>query len=176
MTEVTAHPQALAQCRAWLDANLPGVAQTSVKSNGAAAQAAASNKHLAAIASKRAADYYDMPVVAKNIEDDPNNTTRFLCLGTHRSTPTGVDKTSLICSVPNQPGALHELLDVFAAEEVNMIKLESRPAPHALWHYVFYIDIEGHQEDVAIKRALSRLQTRSGLVKILGSYPKGISL
>lgn len=173
IAKVVAHPQALAQCHLWLARHLPTAAQVSTTSNGAAAHIAANDTATAAIAGTQAATYYHLPILANNIEDTSNNTTRFLILGTIPPDATGNDKTSLICSAPHAPGALRDLLEIFADEAINIVKLESRPAIHALWEYVFYIDIEGHQNDPSIAYALNELRQAATFVKIIGSYPKG---
>ena len=121
-----------------------------------------------------AAARYNLPRLAENIEDEPNNTTRFLVLGKHDAGPSGRDKTSLIMSAPNRTGALHELLLPFASAGVSMSRLESRPARHALWEYVFYVDVDGHRDDPAVKAALDELAGRAAYLKILGSYPVAV--
>lgn len=172
ITEVVAHPQSLAQCREWLARHMPSAILRAVASNGEAAWIAAREAGRAAIASKRAAKLYGLTVLAANIEDDPANTTRFLVLGAAATEPTGTDKTSLVCSVPNKAGTLHGLLAILADHGVNMVKLESRPARHGLWDYVFYIDIDGHRDDEHVAVALDLLQKQAAFVKIIGSYPK----
>jgi chorismate mutase/prephenate dehydratase len=114
---------------------------------------------------------YGLTVCAWNIEDDPNNTTRFLVIGAQEVTPSGKDKTSLVLSVRNQPGAIHELLAPLAEYGVSMSRLESRPSRAGMWEYVFFVDIEGHQEDEKIRKALQELQEKATFLKILGSYP-----
>ncbi len=172
ISKVIAHPQALAQCQIWLAAHIPKAELKSASSNAAAVKMAVKMTNVAAIAGVRAAAHYTVPIIAKNIEDNPNNTTRFLLLGNTPAVPTGNDKTSLICQTPNRPGALLGLLRILADEGVNMLKLESRPAAHALWQYIFYIDIEGHQTETPVVRVLDNLQASSNLIKVLGSYPK----
>ena len=173
ITAVSAHPQALAQCREWLTKHLPGVSLIAASSNAAAAKAATKDSKLAAIAGKAAADTYNLPVLAANIEDDATNTTRFVVLGRQLSSPSGNDKTSLIWTVANRPGSLQQALAVLAAEGVNMVKLESRPAGGGTWDYSFYVDIDGHETDKAVAKALDKLRDQSVVVKVLGSYPKG---
>lgn len=170
--EVMAHPQALSQCRAWLSRHLPQATQTPATSNSAAAQYAAGSKVTAAIASTLAATQYDLPTLAKNIEDESHNTTRFLSLGKTLTTPSDADKTSLIFATPNRPGALAGLLDIIATAGINMLKLESRPARHTPWDYIFYLDIEGHRDEAVVRAVLEKLQAKASFVKILGSYPK----
>lgn len=169
---VAAHPQALAQCREWLQKNLPDAKHQAMESNALAAQAAKDDPNVAAIAGKLAAEKYDLPILAADIEDDKANTTRFLLLGTVPTPPSGNDRTSLVCSVPNKPGSLGKLIAVLSDAGVNMTKLVSRPSPTGLWDYVFYIDIDGHQDDKPIAEALKKLERQALFVKILGSYPK----
>lgn len=174
VTKVYSHAQSLAQCHEWLNRNLPGVPRVSVASNAHAAKLAAEEEGVAAIAGQIAAEQFGLPIFAANIEDEPNNTTRFLVLGRHDAAESGRDKTSLIMSAPNRTGALHELLAPLSAAGVSMTRLESRPARNALWEYVFYVDIEGHGESPAIKAALADLAGRAAYLKVLGSYPQAV--
>ncbi len=174
ITKVYSHAQSLAQCHEWLNRNLPGVPRVSVASNSLAAQMAAAEPGVAAIAGEAAAEHYQLPKRVENIEDEPNNTTRFLILGKHDAGISGRDKTSLIMSAPNRTGALHELLLPLSQAGVSMSRLESRPARNALWEYVFYVDIEGHREEPQVKAALEKLQAYSAYLKILGSYPVAV--
>jgi chorismate mutase/prephenate dehydratase len=172
ITEVVAHSQSLAQCRSWLAGHLPGATLRPVVSNGEAARIAIGEAGCAAIASQRAAEHYGLAILAKNIEDDPSNTTRFLVLGNVPTKSTGADKTSLICSVPNKAGTLQKLLAILAEENINMVRLESRPARQELWDYLFYIDIDGHKDDEHAAKALRRFEEQATFVKVIGSYPK----
>jgi len=174
ITKIYSHAQSLAQCHEWLNRNLPGVPRISVASNSLAAQMAAEEAGVAAIAGEAAAERFSLPKLAENIEDEPNNTTRFLVLGKHDAGPSGRDKTSLIMSAPNRTGSLHELLLPFSHTGVSMSRLESRPARNALWEYVFYVDVDGHREDPAVKTALAELANRAAYLKILGSYPLAV--
>ncbi len=174
ISKVYSHAQSLAQCHEWLNHNLPGVPRISVASNSLAAQMAADEPGAAAIAGVAAAERFALPRLVENIEDEPNNTTRFLVLGKHDAGLSGRDKTSLIMSAPNRTGALHELLQPLSAAGVSMCRLESRPARNALWEYVFYVDIEGHRDDPAVSTALDQLKARSAYLKILGSYPVAV--
>lgn len=169
---VAAHPQALAQCRAWLQKNLPHAKQLAMESNAQAAQAALEEPGLAAIAGRLAARQYGLPALASNIEDDSANTTRFLILGSTKVPVSGHDKTSLVCSVPNRPGSLGELITILSNARVNMTKLTSRPSPTGIWDYVFYIDIDGHKDDAPVAKAIKKMEERASFVKVLGSYPK----
>ncbi|WP_037586632.1 prephenate dehydratase [Stenoxybacter acetivorans] len=173
--KVYAHAQALAQCHEWLNKNLPeNVARISVSSNAEAARLAAEDDKAAAIASQAAAERYQLIKIAANIEDEPNNTTRFLILGHQTTSPTACDKTSLIISAPNKAGAIHGLLQPFSAYGVSMTKLESRPSRAGLWDYVFFIDIEGHHQDPTIQAALAELTNRAAFMKLVGSYPTAV--
>lgn len=172
---VFSHAQSFAQCRRWFDATLPNVSQAVVASNGAAAQQVAETGQGAAIASRAAADLYGLNVLASNIEDDPSNTTRFLIIGRKLSDPTGRDKTSLVFSAQQaRAGALFELLEPFAKAGINLTKLESRPSRRAAWDYNFFVDIDGHCEDAAIKPALDEIRGHAALFRVLGSYPQAV--
>jgi chorismate mutase/prephenate dehydratase len=168
---VYAHQQALAQCREWLDANLPGVKRVAVSSNAEAARLAAQEPGIAAIASDAAAGMYQLDLVAGNIEDDPNNTTRFLVIGNQDIGPSGHDKTSLLVAVHNQAGALFRLLEPVSRHGVSMTRIESRPSRAAKWDYVFFVDVEGHARDENVAAALKELGTVASMLKVLGSYP-----
>ncbi|MDH4233879.1 MAG: prephenate dehydratase [Gallionella sp.] len=168
---VYSHPQSLGQCQGWLNANLPNAARIPVASNAEAARLASENSHSAAIAGSQAAAHFRLSVCVENIEDEANNTTRFLVLGNQRVAPSGNDKTSLVMSAANRPGAVHDLLVPLAKHGVSMTKLESRPARSGLWEYVFYVDIEGHQADAKVAAALTELMQVAAFVKVLGSYP-----
>src|SRR5687767_1211918 len=170
---VYSHAQSLAQCNGWLSQNLPGIERIPVTSNAEAARRAAEEAGAAAIAGEAAAERYQLGVLARSIEDDPNNTTRFLVLGKLEPGPTGRDRTSLVMSAENKPGAVHALLTPLAEHGVSMSRIESRPsrAKSSMWEYVFFIDLEGHQKDAAVARALAALHDKAPLLKILGSYP-----
>lgn len=177
VTRIYSHAQSMAQCHEWLNRNLPGVPRVPVASNAEAARLAAGEAGAAAIAGGAAAELYALPILAANIEDDPNNTTRFVIIADHDSGASGADRTSLVCSAQNRPGAVYHLLAPFADNGVSMSRLESRPARGfggSRWEYVFYIDIEGHHSEPAVARALEELRHRAGFVKELGSYPKAV--
>jgi chorismate mutase/prephenate dehydratase len=169
---VLSHQQSLAQCRLWLDRQLPRIERVAVSSNAEAARLAAEDADSAAIAGEAAADLYGLPILHRSIEDDPNNTTRFLIIGRQAVGPTGADKTSLIVSTPNNPGALYTLLEPFARCGISMSKIESRPSRREAWDYVFFIDVDGHQQDANLADALNALSERVVMLKVLGSYPK----
>lgn len=168
------HAQSLAQCHEWLNRKLGALSRVPVASNAEAARLAAEDPESCAIAGEAAAELYGLNVLAANIEDEPNNTTRFLVIAHHDADRSGADKTSLVCSAANRPGAMHSLLTPLAQHGVGMTKLESRPARGGLWEYVFYMDIEGHRDDAAVAAALKELNDRAGFVKVLGSYPVAV--
>lgn len=168
---VYSHTQSLAQCQQWLSRHLPDVERVAVVSNAEAARLASKDKKAAAIASSTAASLYGLKLLARNIEDDPKNTTRFAVIGTADAAPSGRDKTSLILSTRNVPGAIHDLLTPLAKHGVSMTRLESRPARTGRWEYVFYIDIEGHQLEPQVAKALAALGRKAAFLKVLGSYP-----
>ncbi|HEB78698.1 MAG TPA: prephenate dehydratase [Methylothermaceae bacterium] len=172
--EVFSHQQSLAQCREWLDRFLPNVKRTPVSSNAEAARLATIVPASAAIAGEVAAQIYDLSILERNIEDDPDNTTRFLVLGRQPVGLTGDDKTSLLVSTGNRPGALCQILQPFADHGISMTKIESRPSRRGMWDYVFFIDIEGHKDEPQVARALKDLEQKAQLVKWLGSYPKAV--
>ncbi|HWV17906.1 MAG TPA: prephenate dehydratase [Rhodocyclaceae bacterium] len=171
---VYAHAQSLGQCHEWLNRNLPNVPRIAVTSNAEAARLVAGEAGSAAIAGDSAARLYELNILAASIEDNPDNTTRFLILAAHDAGRSGKDKTSLVCSAQNRPGAVHELLTPFAKNNVSMTRFESRPAKGlggGKWEYVFYVDIEGHREDASVAAALAELGSKASFVKVLGSYP-----
>lgn len=165
------HAQSLAQCHEWLNRNLASLPRVPVASNAEAARLASEDPESCAIAGEAAAELYRLNVLGANIEDDPKNTTRFLVIGRHDAGPSGSDKTSLVCSAINRPGAMHALLEPFATHGVSMSKMQSRPSRSGLWEYVFYIDLEGHQATPHVAEALKELEARAAFVKVLGSYP-----
>ena len=171
---VYSHSQSLAQCRNWLAENLPEVETVTVASNAEAAKLAAAEPTAAAIAGQMAAERYGVPLRYAHIEDDGNNTTRFLVIGKDTTEPSGRDKTSLLFSTPNRAGAAAELLTPFSEAGISMTKFESRPSKTGLWEYVFFIDIEGHKDDETVRRVLARFAERNVFVKIIGSYPVAV--
>jgi len=174
ITVVYSHQQSLAQCRQWLDKHLPLAQRIAVSSNAEAARMASTDKQVAAIAGVAAAEVYQLPIIEKNIEDVANNTTRFIIIGRQTSSSTGKDKTSLVVSTGNKPGALHRTLEPFASFGVDMVNIESRPSHQGLWDYVFFIDIQGHCDDPQVAKALASLQDKVNMLKILGSYPRAV--
>jgi len=174
ITEVFSHQQSLAQCRQWLDRHLPHAQRIAVNSNAEAARLVSTKIQAAAIAGQVAAELYGLNTLEKNIEDESNNTTRFIIIGQQTSASTGNDKTSLVVSTGNQPGALHKILEPFARFGIGMMHIESRPSRQGLWDYVFFIDIEGHCEDKCVAQALELLKGNVHMLNILGSYPKAV--
>ncbi|MGA0033898.1 MAG: prephenate dehydratase [Burkholderiales bacterium] len=168
---VYSHTQSLAQCQQWLSRHLPDAERVAVVSNAEAAKLASRDRRGAAIASSTAATLYGLKLLARNIEDDPKNTTRFAVIGTEEVPASGRDKTSLVLSTRNVPGAVHDLLTPLAKHGVSMTRFESRPARTGLWEYVFYVDIEGHQLEPRVARALDALARKAAFLKVLGSYP-----
>ena len=168
---VYSHPQSFGQCQSWLNANLAHAARIQVASNAEAARLAAERPNSAAIAGSQAAAHFGLSVCVENIEDDAKNTTRFLMIGNQDVAPSGRDKTSLVMSAANRPGAVHDLLVPLAKHGVSMTKLESRPARSGLWEYVFFLDIEEHQSDTRVAAALAELKQVAAFVKVMGSYP-----
>jgi chorismate mutase / prephenate dehydratase len=171
---VFSHGQSLAQCHEWLNANLPHVERIAVSSNAEAARRAAEEAGSAAVAGEMAAEHYGLKILASNIEDEPNNTTRFLILGDYEPKPSGRDKTSLVLSARNRAGAVYEMLTPFATRGVSMTKFESRPSRVALWEYLFFVDIEGHRNDANVAAALEEVAKIAGYLKVLGSYPAAV--
>lgn len=171
---IYSHRQSLAQCREWLDSHLASVERVDVSSNAEAARLAASEEGAAAVAGETAAELYELDIIEANIEDQPNNTTRFLVLGHEEVPPSGDDKTSLLVSTRNKPGALFQLLEPFARNDVSMTRIESRPSRQGMWDYVFFVDIDGHREDAKVANALRELEGEASLFKVLGSFPKAV--
>jgi len=174
LKRVYAHAQSLAQCHEWLNKNLAQLPRVPVASNAEGARLAADDVESCAIAGMAAGTRYGLQVLAANIEDDPNNTTRFLVLAQHDAGPSGQDKTSLICSATHRSGAVHALLGPFSTYGVSMTRFESRPARGfggGRWEYIFFVDVDGHQQDPAVAAALEAMAQYAGFIKILGSYP-----
>jgi chorismate mutase/prephenate dehydratase len=168
---VASHPQALAQCRAWLDRNVPHAQTVEVSSTAAAAERALEDGAAAAIASELAGRVYGLPVLRERIEDVARNVTRFLIIGRRAIGPTGRDKTSLLLSIKDEVGALHHIMEPFATARLNLTRIESRPTRRRPWEYVFFVDIEGHQAEPRVQAVLTALRDRCLYLKVLGSYP-----
>src|SRR5436309_710351 len=168
---VVSHPQALAQCRGWLAEHLVDVATEETLSTAAAAELAAADATVAAIASELAARLYRVPLLRTRIEDNPQNSTRFLVVGRRPIGPTGRDKTSILFAMRNVPGALYRILEPLARDGINLTKIESRPAKQSPWEYVIFVDLEGHRETHQIAAVLREMGERTLFLKVLGSYP-----
>ncbi|MFO0774871.1 MAG: prephenate dehydratase [Nitrospiraceae bacterium] len=173
--KVYSHPHAIAQCRNWLEINLPNVAFSETSSTARAAEICADDPTSAAIASELAGQLYGLNVLQSRIEDNINNFTRFVVLSKTPPQRTGKDKTSLMISVKDRSGALYDLLRPFASAGINMTKIESRPSRRKAWEYIFFVDVEGHAEEDRVKRALDEERTRALFMKVLGSYPAHVA-
>ena len=173
--KIYAHSQGLAQCRRWLDGHMPNVPRISTTSNGEAARRVLEEKDAAAIAGEIAAETYGLKILSKKIEDQSDNTTRFLVVGRESIAASGQDKTSIMVSTHNQPGALYKLLEPFHRHNVSLTSIETRPSRTGMWSYVFFIDFEGHQDDELIQTVLGEIDGDTLEVKLLGSYPRAIT-
>ena len=171
---VHAHPQALAQCRGWLDQHLPDAPRVSESSNAAAAQLAKQDANIAAIAGTEAATRYGLNTLQAGIEDEKTNTTRFYILGVDAVPASGNDSTSLLIAASHKPGGLRDLLLPFEEAGVSLTRIESRPGPGRLWEYVFFIDVSGHREDDTLAPVLVKLQDQVSMMRVLGSYPTAL--
>ena len=170
---ILSHPQALAQCRGWLARHFPSIPIDEVASTAHAAMKAATDGSLAAVSSAMAREVYNLQTIAANIEDQSNNITRFVVIGKLNTKPSGDDKTSLVFSVQDRPGVLHRMLQPFARSRINLTKIESRPIKNKPWEYLFFLDLRGHGEQSAVKKAIAALEKNCLFLKILGSYPSG---
>lgn len=170
--KIYSHEQVFAQCRIWLEKNLPQAKLIPCSSTTAGAMYASVGRGGAAIASKLAAEVYGLNIVATSIDDSPHNITRFLVIGEHEAEPTGSDKTSIVFSMKDKIGVLHDTLAPFKKNRINLTKIESRPSKKRPWEYYFFVDLEGHYEDDRVKRSLTYLLKECLYLKILGSYPK----
>lgn len=168
---VLSHPQGLAQCRRWLAQHLPDVPLEPTASTAAAAEQAANDPSVAAIASELAGRLYAVPTQRPHIEDNQHNATRFLVVGRRPVGPCGRDKTSILFAMKNEPGSLYRILEPFAQAGLNLTKIESRPAKGRPWEYVMFVDLEGHRETPAVAAALREVGDRTLFLKVLGSYP-----
>jgi len=169
--KICSHPQAIAQCRNWLETHMPHVSVSEVASTARAAEMCQEDGTIAAIASELAAQLYGLKVIQARIEDNLNNFTRFLVLSQKPPQRTGKDKTSLMLSIKDKVGALYDLLRPFASHGISMTKIESRPSRRKAWEYIFFVDVEGHMEEERVSRAIEEIKGRCLFMKILGSYP-----
>ncbi|HOK56504.1 MAG TPA: prephenate dehydratase [bacterium] len=166
------HPQALAQCRNWISQNLPDAEIYETESTTSAVKKILNEKKSAAIASEIAASMYNLNIIAERIEDFRENVTRFLVVGKNYSEKTGNDKTSILFSIKDKIGALHDILVPFKKEGINLTRIESRPSKKKAWEYVFFVDFKGHKDEPNVKKALEKVKKSTIFLKILGSYPK----
>ncbi len=174
--KIYSHQQTLGQCRRWLDGHFPRVPRLTASSNAEAARIALSEPGVAAIAGEIAAETYGLEIVSKKIEDQSDNTTRFIVIGREDIGPSGNDKTSIMVSTHNQPGALYRVLEPFHRHSVMLTSIETRPSKTGMWSYVFFIDFEGHREDEVIRKVLDEIDADALEVKLLGSYPRALRL
>jgi len=174
VTRVYSHAQSLAQCRQWLNSNYPNIERVAVSSNAEAAKRVQGEWNSAAIAGDMACELYNLEKMREKIEDRPDNSTRFLIIGRESVPRSGDDRTSIVVSVHNKPGALHDLLEPFRRHNVDMTRLESRPSRNSKWSYVFFIDLIGHIEDQPVADVLEELSSSVAELKILGSYPRAV--
>ena len=166
--------QVFGQCRIWIETHLPNCELIEVTSTTKAAEIAAKEKNAAAVASSLAAQVYKLDVLAESIEDCPHNMTRFLVIGKNMATPTKNDKTSIVFSIKDRVGALHDMLNAFKALKINLTKIESRPSKRKAWDYYFFVDMKGHKDDPKLSRAFDQLEKKCHFLKVLGSYPASI--
>ncbi len=174
ISTIYSHTQSFAQCRKWLDTHYPNAKRIAVSSNGEAAKRVQTEWNSAAIAGDMSAQLYNLNVLDHKIEDNPNNSTRFLVLGRLKVQPSGDDKTSVILYANNKPGVLLELLEPFREKGINLTRIETRPSLSSMWGYVFFVDFIGHIEDEPVKEVLAYLQKSASEVKVLGSYPQAV--
>lgn len=172
ITEVHSKPQALSQCRGWLSSQLPNARLVEISSTAAAAKLSSEKHGIAAVASIEAGRQYDLDVIATNIEDNPNNVTRFAVLGKERPIATGDDKTAMLFQVNHQPGALADAMTIFKAHSLNLTWIESFPAPEAQNEYLFFVELTGHRSEDAVHEAINALGQQTQRLTILGSYPR----
>ena len=168
---IYSHPQARAQCRGWLETNFPGIPVVEEPSTAAAAKRVSSDTSAAAVASELAAAEYDLQFIERGIEDQKNNYTRFIVISKDNPSRTGKDKTSIMFSVKDKPGALFSIMQPFAKHKLNLTKIESRPSKRRAWEYIFFVDMEGHIEDNDVTKAIDDVKKECLFFKVLGSYP-----
>jgi chorismate mutase / prephenate dehydratase len=174
ISRIYSHSQSLAQCRKWLDAHYPQAERVAVNSNAEAAKRLKGEWNAAAIAGSMAAELYGLTMLAEKIEDQPDNSTRFLIIGTEEVPQSSVDKTSIVVAMRNEPGALHNLLEPFHQNSIDLTRVETRPSRAGAWNYVFFIDFAGHAEEPMIRDVLKKVAGRCADLKLLGSYPKAV--
>lgn len=174
ITRIYSHSQSFAQCRKWLAAHYPNAEKVAVNSNSEAAKRVKSEWNSAAIAGEMAAELNGLTLLSSKIEDSPDNATRFLIIGKQKTGPSGDDKTSIVVSMKNEPGALYDLLAPFNQLNIDLTRVETRPSPTGAWSYVFFVDFVGHQADAKVKEALKVVSESAADLKILGSYPRGV--
>lgn len=174
ISRIYSHSQSLAQCRKWLDAHYPKAERIAVASNAEAAKRLKGEWNAAAIAGSMAAELYGLKILAEKIEDQPDNSTRFLIIGTQQVPPSSVDKTSIMVAMRNEPGALHNLLEPFHRHNIDLTRVETRPSRTGVWTYVFFIDFAGHVQDPLISDVMKDVSKRCADLKLLGSYPKAV--
>jgi len=172
--KIYSHRQSLGQCHRWLDAHLAGVERIDVSSNAEAARLAAADDTSAAIAGETAAELYGLTILVRNIEDEVNNTTRFLIIGKRATPASGDDKTSLLVMTDNKPGSLYRMLEPLARNGISMTRIESRPSRQGMWNYIFFVDVEGHTSEPHLAKALRELGETASRVKVLGAYPRAV--
>ncbi len=174
ITAIYSHEQSLAQCRRWLDSHYPGIRRAPLASNAEAARVAAQTDGAGAIAGEMAAERYGLRILATKIEDEPDNKTRFLVLGNQEVGPSGHDKTSVLVSTRNEPGALYSVLEPFHRHGIDLSRIETRPSRVGNWNYVFFIDFDGHESQATIEQVLAEIRQVSAEVRSLGSYPRAV--
>lgn len=172
--EILSHSQSLAQCRGWLDTHYPNAERTAVASNAEAARQVAERSDAAAVAGEVAGERYGLRPLATHIEDHSDNKTRFLVIGEQDVGASGVDKSSILVSTRNEPGALYKVLEPFHKHDISLSRIETRPARAGNWSYVFFIDLEGHASDAPVRRALAEVEEVAMQVRVLGSYPQAV--
>ena len=174
ISRIYSHSQSLAQCRKWLDAHYPNAERIAVSSNAEAAKRLKGEWNAAAIAGFMAAELYGLKMIAEKIEDQPDNSTRFLIIGKQAVPQSGVDKTSIVVAMRNEPGALHKLLEPFHRHNIDLTRVETRPSRTGAWTYVFFIDFSGHVDEPLIRDVMKEVANRCADLKLLGSYPKAV--
>lgn len=169
---VYSHPQALGQCRSWLAKHLPRAQLVQTSSTAAAAREAHADERTAAIGAELAGEIHDLPILRANVQDRPENATRFVVVAKTDAPPSGSDRTTIAFGVIDAKGALRRVLSIFEGHDVNLTRIESRPSRKKAWHYVFLVDVEGHRKDANLARALRELARSTDFVKVVGSYPR----